>query len=362
MMSLRATCWAALLLLAGCETSATESAAEDAADAEPQDAGLSGDAEADSGRRATDEWCKREWGNVLAPAAEGALVLWSNPNVSPLQPGAWLKAKPDAVQARTSAGDVISCASDFGSYSCRAAGGFDEIVFGYGDHELTIGNDCLYEEDPRDVYLQRADCVPDGTVVVEGELLDYDPGRASPHVTLEGPIQSMVGSIGLGGQGDPHSIVGTPCRVEGGHYACTTVGFSRTETHAVVAGGVRSEVALPVADCAVERVQLDIRCPARPEGFHVAAPTGRMLKFITASYEGGEPYECQAAPSRRVGSSLARLTQPGREYLCPPAPGNEHGRGTYHVVAVGNGREYAADVSDVFDGCGGSSTTVNFAQ
>jgi hypothetical protein len=91
------------------------------------------------------------------------------------------------------------------------------------------------------------------------------------------------------------------------------------------------------------------------------------LERMTASYEGEAPYDCRDV--RALGSPSAKpeffTSQRSATHLCPPAPGNERGRGSYHIVATGYRGAitdpplvFEADATDVFDGCGGSRATV----
>jgi hypothetical protein len=341
----------AFLLLAGCETTAVGVDPEAGADV---DAGV--DAPTDADGSSASDWCGYEWGSVLTRAAPGAEVLWSVVDRSSI-PVPRLPIEPDRVEARTRVGTTHECSSSVGRYTCNSPEPFSSIVVTFAGQEWTFPDVCSYEEDPWDLVLD-ADCVAEGTTVLQGELLDYDRERAAAQVTLESPFQLVRGSTGLVGFGDQGYIVGTRCTVDGGHYACPTLGFSHSEKHTVVVGGIRREVTLPVADCTVEPVQLDIACPEQPEGLFVKAPSRRQFK-VTASYEGGAPYPCDAVEALLVRTGSApgqyRVRRPDRDYVCAPAPGNERGRGTYHIVAASSdGQQYEAEVSDAFDGCGGS--------
>jgi hypothetical protein len=54
------------------------------------------------------------------------------------------------------------------------------------------------------------------------------------------------------------------------------------------------------------------------------------------------------------------------DFLCPPAKGNERGRGAYHIIAKDisraspRGPRYETDVRDALDGCGGGRELVTF--
>jgi hypothetical protein len=348
----------AFLLLGGCETTAVGIDREAGADV---DAGV--DARTNPGGSSASDWCRDEWGSVLTRAAPGAEVLWSVVGLSQITVPR-LPIEPDRVEARTRKGATHECRSSVGRYTCSPPESFSSIVVTFAEQEWTFPNTCNYEEDPQDLVLD-GDCVAEGTIVLEGELLGYDRERAAAQVTLESPFQRVRGSTGLAGLDDQAYIVGTRCTVDGGHYTCPTLGFSHTEKHTVVVGGVRREVTLPVADCTVEPVQLDIACPEQPEGLFVKAPSREQFK-VTASYEGGAPYPCDAVEALLVQTGSEprqyRLRRPDRDYICAPAPGNERGRGTYHiVVASSDGQEYAANVRDAFDGCGGSPEPIVFA-
>jgi hypothetical protein len=160
------------------------------------------------------------------------------------------------------------------------------------------------------------------------------------------------------------SVPGVACTVHDGHFSCPSLGFRTTAQHRVVAGGMRTEVSLPVSGCRASAVTLSIRCPALPAGFYVEVP--EPLRFrepmlavnsgagpqhqVEASYEGGATYPCVPEPDP-VYKGAADAT-----YFCPAAPGNEWGRGRYDILAVpsGSGERYVGSVSDPFDGCGGT--------
>jgi len=305
--------------------------------------------------------CNEMWGTVLVPAAEGAEVLrHSYFTMERLSP-AWLNGLPDSVEARTVDGRLLPCGYGVGPYLCSGAVDEDleKAVVSLGDQEWTETAYCKYFEDPTDFYLTgAAPCVPTGTVVVEGDLLGYDATRALPRVILEGPEQIVIGSLGLAGTDDLRSVVGTHCTVSNGHYACPSVGFRSDEMHAVVVGGARSEVLLPACD--VTPVALNVTCPAVPEGLFVTKP-GRY--DVTASYEGGESYACKPVDSTpRFSTGRRPVYTPGRDYVCPLAPGNERGRGRYNIVARAGNSVYEGSVTDAVDGCGGTGNPVVLTQ
>jgi hypothetical protein len=334
----RTACWAALLLMA-CD--------------EP--------APAPSGRGR----CDLSWGTVLTPAKSDALLVeydGPEPSLIESEPGGapeapMLLVSPDRVV--TAGGSSKTCNIDGAAYVCNGGGSFREVVVTLGKLESKVENECNWDEDPQDIRLTAADCIPEGTVVVEGDLHDYDPTRPPPMVKLQGPKQFLKSTTGAPGGEEDHSYaVAIPCEVRGGHYTCPTIGYLNSATHAVVAGSVASEVELPVTNCVPSKVELDVECPAIPVGFVVRAPSTNNYT-ITASYEGGEPDACRRRMPGEIPGTPAAKEVYTSDYICPPAPGDERGRGTYHIKAVYSSfRPLEIDASDVFDGCNGSRSVV----
>jgi hypothetical protein len=317
--------------------------------------------------------CPVQWGAIGLPSAQGTLAMrYFGDGSPPAEPA--LNATPDTVQATTYDGRKLPCSKSLGGYECRVeAGKLKTITVTMAGQSWSWAATCspYAEEDGVRFDLEDAKpCVAAGSTVVEGELLDYDETRPTPVVTLEGPWQKFLTSSGASRISESGYIPGVRCEVKDGYYRCPTLGFRASTTHTVVAGGVRTEVSLPVERCKAESVQLDVACTSEPAGMYIETPTpesdrdhddegsGLPHFMLRAAYEDGPSYPCRLASEAPYGASVARHVErgPATVYFCEAAPGDAYGRGRYEIVASyvsGSGPAYRASVSDAFDGCGG---------
>lgn len=308
----------------------------------------------------TNRRCDLQWGPIGLPWAEGTFATHKYGD-SPIGP--YLAVDPDSVEATTSDGRTISCDHDLSGYDCRDdSGRLKTIRVTLDGQRWSWPAECPYYEDPTRLSLDGAKpCVAAGTTVVEGDLLQFDSSRPQAIVTLEGPWQIFAASTH--GPGDDGHVPGVRCAVRDGHYACPTLGFRESVTHTVVAGGVRTEVMLPVQDCKVSSIHLDVTCPAAPAGLFIASPDpwwdsqpGRPRFIVSASYEGLPSYACGPATEPVYVRSDEFF------YFCPAAPSDALGVGRYEIVAVDKQdakRIYTGSAIDAFDGCGGGLETVS---
>jgi hypothetical protein len=311
--------------------------------------------------------CPVQWGTIGMPWVEGTSVIRSYgfPRLNP-----YLNANPDAIRATTSDGRTLSCIKTFTGYDCNdPAGKLKTITVTLAGQSWSWPATCspYAEEDPVRLDLHDAKpCIAAGSRVVEGELLHYDDTRPTPVVTLEGPWQVFDGSTGAPEFLGTGHVPGVRCEVTDGYYRCPTLGFRTSTVHTVVAGGIRTEVTLPVEDCKVESVRLDIPCTTAPTGMYIETPEPdrdqggsdaiATLFTLSASYEGGPSYPCRRASEAPYDHAGPAWPDSPAVYFCPAAAGSEYGRGRYEIVAAfvfGLSPTYHASVSDAFDGCGG---------
>jgi hypothetical protein len=307
-------------------------------------------------------------GAIAVPWAEGVFPVRYYGDAGP-----YLTGRPDSLEATTADGQRVACKlfKEDRNYVCENEGGLTTITASLRAQSWSWPAKCPYWEDYVRLHLDGAEpCVEPGTVVVEGDLLNLDSSRPMPTVTLEGPWQEFDSS------GDSHfpqdekadgHVPGIACAVAEGHFRCPTLGFRTTVQHAVVAGGVRTEIALPVSDCAATTVTLDLTCPALPSGFYVEVPVAMTFSHplhpgnrswgpqydVQASYDGGALYPCVPEPEPAYRGAADAT------YFCPAAGGDEWGRGRYEVVAKhmsssGDGPAFVGSVTDPFDACGGT--------
>lgn len=207
--------------------------------------------------------CNSARGNLLTPPKPGAVVMdYEGPGLALITRPAGQPALPmllvDAESVRTSGRKSEACSVNQGFYGCGAEGNFKSIVVRHGGLRWSVANRCRWYEDSQDILLEAPKCIPPGTIVVEGDLLDYDASLSTPEVMLTGPRQRLAESAGASGDEDHRYTVGMPCSVEDGHYACPTLGYLSTAAHSVIVEGSASEVVLPVTNCVAEKVRLDV--------------------------------------------------------------------------------------------------------
>jgi hypothetical protein len=267
--------------------------------------------------------------------------------------GKMLEVVPDRVAAVTRRGERIDCPLEGdASYRCLADPGLRTITVHIGEQawtrrveglecddywrwEFTIGPSISFWLD------DIAPCVPDGTTVVQGSLLGYDPSFALlTSVVLEGTPQSFDVEKGFHTRQNPVLTPSIPCEIEGDSYRCPALGYRQTMDHQVVVKVgtrvTRTELTLPVEDCRAEPVQQDITaCAVEPEPLRVDFGSGEVF----ASHDGGSLYRCVADPSFPFG------------YECPPGAESAHGEGRYDVFAERAGLKYAGSVTRVYNGC-----------
>lgn len=316
-----------------------------------------------SGCDATND-CKGQHGTILMPWAEGTRTLDSR-NEDREHP--YLNVSPEKVEAITADGRTTSCWQDLdsttwpGQYACGDENGIKLIRAVRQGRTSSWEPTCNSWGNPDDLVLTKAaPCVESGTIVVEGDLLNIDSARQPPIVVLEGPEQRLRGPTDLPSkEADASWRPGVNCTVEDAHYACPTLGFDSAALHNVVINDIRTQVMLKVDNCEVRTRTQDITCPEQPFPLRVVFPplnSGAIT--ATVSYEGGDSYGCTVSPFGTATTRSGETVRAGDVALCPPAPGDEWGRGRYEVTAVVNnpGRQkvFRGSALDPFDACGGS--------
>jgi hypothetical protein len=273
--------WWAVALLLGCEMTHSMDATPDGNEATDPEAGAIAEAGAttnedaeitepdpctriplfDGGVTAMDESCRYQWGWVAEPSPHGIIPDARNEPMLPIT--------PDLVEAITSEGCTITCElgeAGPGRYACRDDAGVAIITAHIGAQSWTrdLRKGCPWsDEDSTSFWLTDVErCVPPDTVVLEGELVDYSGSGQVPHVYLEGEFVSFREFVGpTHGQPQPVGKPSIACSVTGNRYSCTSIGYRETVEHKVVVDGRATPVSLPVEDCVVEPVVLDIEVP-----------------------------------------------------------------------------------------------------
>jgi hypothetical protein len=307
-----------------------------------------------------------QWGPIGLPWATGTYALET---YGFGRSGPYLVGAVDAMKLVSSGGHSEDC-SLTELYLCESPHSGGKIIATFRDQHWSWPARCpQFEDDAVQLNLDGVACVEAGTVVLEGDLSGVDPARATPSVILTGPWQRFASS------GDPvlppeeaasGHLPAIECSVDAGHYRCPTLGFATTARHTLLVGGLRTELELEVSDCSATKTTLDVACPSVPVGFYVeiSGEWGAKTFRVEASYEGGAPQPCvferELDSSTPTGAS--RAANKNSRFLCPPAAGDEWGRGHYEIVATSpptrNEVKYASNVTDVFDGCGGTAAPI----